>query len=115
MTFKPHILCLEKKLSRSIGILCKLKNYMSSSILLKLYHTLIHTHMQFFPVTKIHSRNTRSNFRQNLSIPRYKTNRLQQLKRYKGAKIWNSVPHNQRNLSFKSFCKNYKTYLLDKL
>ena len=45
LDFKSHIANIETKISRSVGILSKLRFLFSSSTLLLLYFTLIHTHL----------------------------------------------------------------------
>ena len=42
LNFKDHINLVETKISRSVGILEKLKHYLDRTSLLKLYYTLIH-------------------------------------------------------------------------
>ena len=46
LSFKLHIDKLTKKLSRSVGILAKLKPYLNSKALLSLYYTIFHSHLQ---------------------------------------------------------------------
>ena len=45
LNFKEHTQKLEVKVSRSVGILRKLKFYLPESALLKLYHSLVHSHL----------------------------------------------------------------------
>jgi len=45
LTFQDHIDILISKLSRSIGIICKLKHIMPSKVLLNLYYTMVHPHL----------------------------------------------------------------------
>ena len=45
LTFKPHILSLETRVSMSIGILSKLRIIFLSSTLLFLYYALVHPHL----------------------------------------------------------------------
>ena len=47
LNFQEHIKHLEKKVSRSVGILSKLKNYLPTHALFKLYHTLVHSHLLY--------------------------------------------------------------------
>ena len=44
LNFHEHIKILEVKIARSVGILNKLKYFLPSSALLKLYYALIHSH-----------------------------------------------------------------------
>ena len=41
LTFKNHIDELKKKISRSIGVLCKLKPYINSKLLLNVYYAIV--------------------------------------------------------------------------
>ena len=47
LNFQEHINYLEKKVSRSVGILSKLKNYLRLHALFKLYYTLVHSHLLY--------------------------------------------------------------------
>ena len=47
LTFKSHILNLRQKLSRAVGIICKLKPYLSTSALLQLYYAIFHSHLHY--------------------------------------------------------------------
>ena len=47
LNFQEHIKHLEKKASRSVGIISKLKNYVPTHALLKLYYTLVHSHLLY--------------------------------------------------------------------
>ena len=47
LNFHKHIKILEAKIARSVGILNKLKFFLSSSALLKLYYSLIHSHFNY--------------------------------------------------------------------
>ena len=47
LNFQLHILCLEKRVSRSVGILGKLRLLLFSSTLLLLYHALVHPHLLY--------------------------------------------------------------------
>ena len=47
LNFHEHIKILEAKIARSLGILNKLKYFLSSSALLKLYYALIHSHFNY--------------------------------------------------------------------
>ena len=49
LIFQFHILSLEKRLSSSVGILCKLRFLFPFSTLLLLYHALIHLHLLYGP------------------------------------------------------------------
>ena len=45
LSFKSHIHFLEKKLSRSVGIMAKLSYHLLLNVLLTLYHSLVHIHL----------------------------------------------------------------------
>ena len=47
LNFQEHIKHLEKKVSRSVGIISKLKNYLPTQALFKLYYTLVHSHLLY--------------------------------------------------------------------
>ena len=47
LNFHEHIKILELKIARSVGILNKLKYFLPSSALLKLYYALIHSHFNY--------------------------------------------------------------------
>ena len=42
LDFHAHIELIENKISRSIGIICKMRNFFPRDILLKLYYSLVH-------------------------------------------------------------------------
>ena len=51
LNFKSHILTIENKIARSVGILSKLNPFLPKSALLNLYYALIHPHLLCgFPV-----------------------------------------------------------------
>ena len=66
----------------------------------------------FNKISIIHSRQTRSNVKDNLYLPKSSTNRCQKSFRYQGTKIWNSIPAAIKKQSFAKFIKNYKNLLL---
>ena len=41
LNWKEHIQQLSKKLSRGIGVLCKIRHYVNVKILVQLYHAII--------------------------------------------------------------------------
>ena len=47
LSFQPHIKLLEGKLSRSLGILRKVKSFISTSCILQLYYSFFHSHLQY--------------------------------------------------------------------
>ena len=47
LNFDCHIHNLEKKLSRSVGILAKVKPFLNSKTLLQLYHAIFHSHLKY--------------------------------------------------------------------
>ena len=71
------------------------------------------TFSSFTPVISVHTRTTRLAFYcNNLYLPKYKTNKLLRSFKFEGVKIWNSVPHDLRKLSFNQFQIKYKKTLL---
>ena len=48
----------------------------------------------------------------NLTTPRYRTNKLQRCIKYQGVRIWNCIPTNIRVFSHKKFKHTYKNFLL---
>ena len=70
----------------------------------------------YFTLVKFsYSRQTRTTASLNLITPLYKTKRTQQSIKYSGAKIWNSIPNNTKDLSFRKFLKESKEILLNSL
>ena len=188
LNFHEHIKILEVKIARSVGILNKLKYFLPSSGLLKLYYALIHSHFNYglavwgttyptylnklkllqnkairivtfshkstsskplyiksnilplpklfeFEIVKIvyfykfnllpkifdnyfsyakscHSRTTRFSLNNQLTISLFKSNQTQRSIKYIGPKIWNSISHNLRIMTFNKFKKHYKSALL---
>ena len=47
LSFEKHIHNLVKKLSKAVGILCKVKNFLNSQALLQLYYAIFHSHLQY--------------------------------------------------------------------
>ena len=47
LCFYEHIKLLESKVSRSVGILTKLKSFIPQQTLLQLYHSLVHSHLTY--------------------------------------------------------------------
>ena len=47
LSFYEHIKLLESKVSRSVGILSKLKSFIPLQTLLQLYHSLVHSHLTY--------------------------------------------------------------------
>jgi len=47
LTWKYHINELRKKLSKSIGIICKMKNLAPLRVLNPLYYALFHSHLNY--------------------------------------------------------------------
>ena len=45
--FKEHILKLKSKLSRAVGIMCKLKHIVPLRILIRLYYGFFHSHLLY--------------------------------------------------------------------
>ena len=190
LTFKSHIHHLESKLSRSVGIIARLKYFLPSSALINLYFALIHSHLLYglpvwastcktylskikvlqnkaisiiseiphkervspyyyklqilklddlyqFELAKImhqythnklpirfcnyftyscnsYSYSTRNSSKDHLLLPRFTTTRTQKSIKYKGAKLWNSLPETLRHMSYRRFKSTYKSLLLEK-
>ena len=51
LSFVLHINNSAKKLSRSIGILAKLKSYLNTKALLSLFYAIFHSHLQYGVIT----------------------------------------------------------------
>ena len=51
LSFGWHIKNLIKKLSRSVGILAKVKPFLNTKALLNLYHAIFHSHLQYGLIT----------------------------------------------------------------
>jgi len=47
LNFKYHISFIETKVSRGVGILYNLKQFLPSSILLCVYYSLVHSHLMY--------------------------------------------------------------------
>ena len=47
LSFEKHINNLVKKLSKAVGILCQVKNFLNSQALLQLYYAIFHSHLQY--------------------------------------------------------------------
>ena len=185
LNFHKHIKILEAKIARSVRILYKLKYFLPSSALLKLYYALIHSNFNYglavwgstyptylnklkllqnkairiatsshmstsskplyiktniLPLPKLfkfdianfykfnllpkifdnyfsyakscHSRTTKFSLNNPLAILLFKSNRTQRSIKYIGPKIWNSISHNLRTMTFNKFKKHYKSVLL---
>ena len=59
-----------------------------------------------------HFRTTRFSLKNRLTVPLFKSNRTQRSIKYIGPKIWNSISHNLRTMTFNKFKKHYKSVLL---
>ena len=191
LNFEEHIGIVAKKISRSLGVMCKLRNVLPPKALLILYYSMIHPHLLygitiwgntykkylkrlrtlqnkavkvlgggrwqdhasayysqinilklehlytyevaklmhkysqnklpkklssfFTPVNAIHSRTTRlASSGLNLSLPFYRTKKLQRSHKFQGVIIWNSVPQEMKILSFNQFKIKFKKHLISK-
>jgi len=47
LSFQEHIEVVETKIAHAIGVMCKLKYYLPQNAMLKLYYTLVHTHLNY--------------------------------------------------------------------
>ena len=59
-----------------------------------------------------HSRTTRFSLKNHLTIPLFKSKQTQRSIKYIEPKIWNSISHKLRTMSFNKFNKHYKSVLL---
>ena len=69
----------------------------------------------FDGVLAINKRSTRASPKKNqLHIPRFRTNRLQRSIKYKGVKVWNDIFNKitNNNSNFSTFKKIHKTHLI---
>ena len=85
----------------------------------KMVYCCIHNKAQssflnyFNKITGVSQRLTRASSNTDmLYIPLCKSNRLQRCIKYRGVKIWNSIPKEIRDTSHKSFKRRYKNFLL---
>ena len=58
LTFKNHIDEVKKKVSRSIGVLCKLKPYVNSNLLLNVYYAIVYPFLLYGIIIWGNSNNT---------------------------------------------------------
>ena len=189
LSFKTHIDFLVTIISRSVGIMIKLRPYLPKETLTILYYALVHSHIlyglpvwaatytylnklrklqnkairtitksniknritpqyrhlgilklndlyiyeiakfmcqyvhnmlpsqfnNYFSFThNIHSHETRNSTSKAMTLTCYSTNRNQNSIKYKGVKIWNSIPSHLKSFSFQKFKHEYKKFLLDK-
>ena len=71
----------------------------------------------FDNVHAIHKRSTRtSQMKNQLYIPRFRTNRLQRSIKYRGVKVWNDIPNEIKNnkCNFSAFKRINKKYLISR-
>ena len=47
LSFQPHLGKREAKLSRVVGVQCKLKPFLNTTFLLKLYYAIFHRHLEY--------------------------------------------------------------------
>ena len=47
LSWKPHVLKISNKISRTLGIMCRLKNFLPTHVLRILYNSLILPHLQY--------------------------------------------------------------------
>ena len=78
--------------------------------------SLLYCFSTFFDnLTDMHNRHTRATEKKNLHFPKFSTIRGQNLMRYQGVKIWNTILVELRNLTFKQFKSKSKSMILKKL
>ena len=68
----------------------------------------------FKPLSNIHNRITRSVSLNHIYVEKFSTLRCQRSIKYQGAKIWNAIPLELRDQSYKNFKLNYKKILLER-
>ena len=56
--------------------------------------------------------NTRSRTREKLNSPLFKLSRTQKSVKYQGVTLWNLLSLNLKKLSFRKFCTEYKSNLI---
>ena len=47
LNWKKHILAVSKKISRCIGIMCKLRQFMNTHMLKNIYYSLLYSHLVY--------------------------------------------------------------------
>ena len=67
----------------------------------------------FDNLNDIHNQRTRATEKKNLYLPKFSTICCQKSIRYQGVKIWNTLPVELRNLTFKQFKSQYKSMILE--
>ena len=78
------------------------------------HHTLPQPFSTFFtPISSVHERFTRAKTENELYIPKFSTARFQKSFKYQGAKKWNSIPNDFKQLTFHTFKIEYKKKLLE--
>ena len=86
----------------------------------KLVHKHVHNNLPI-PLSNLFKKSHESSTRStrfssnpfNLSIPLYRSSRLQRCIRYQGAKVWNSIPTEIRKLPKTSFHSNLKKHFIE--
>ena len=70
----------------------------------------------FLLIFSIHSCHTRNAAKSNqYFIPQFSTSLLQRTIKFRGAKLWNSIPENLRKLEHEQFLSKYKALLLSSI
>jgi len=70
-----------------------------------------HIYQTIFARLQNHSRNARASITRMLSIPLFRTKRLQKSIKYHGTKLWNSISLKTKNTSFNVFQLKYREQL----
>ena len=128
LSFKSHIHYLTIKLSRSVGVISRLRYFLPSSTLINLYYSLIHSHLLYgLPVwastyktylTKIRvlqnkaiSIISETLYKERISPYYYKLQilKLDDLYQFELAKFIHQYTHNQRWAFFKNWLKRSAT------
>ena len=68
----------------------------------------------FKPLSNIHNRITTSVSLNHIYVEKFSTLRCQRSIKYQGAKIWNAIPLELRDQSYRNFKLNYKKILLER-
>ena len=95
LLFRNHINTLERKIARSIGIIAKLRHYVTISILRKLYFASIHPHLLYGAIVW-------------MSIYKSYLNKLTSLQNRALRLITNNITHNQHPARTPSLYKQLK-------
>ena len=123
-TFPSYLTPLKSLQNRAIKLLSGASRFQSAQPLYKFMYKFIHKQLPvqfdnyFDNVHAIHKRSTRtSQMKNQLYIPRFRTNRLQRSIKYRGVKVWNDIPNEIKNnkRNFSAFKRINKKYLISQV